>query len=93
MQSSVQLQPVARESRPRDADPTQAARASLRRSGYAALRLVNCDAHGDRVTLHGNVPTYHLKQLAQEFVQRVVGGRRVVNEIAVGRPVDQRASS
>lgn len=74
-------------------DLTRAVETSLGRSGYAALSFVSCDAHGDRVTLHGHVPTYHLKQLAQEFVQRVTGVQRVVNEIAVGRTVDRGTST
>jgi osmotically-inducible protein OsmY len=71
-----------------------AAAASLQDSGYAALSLVGCRAHGDRVVLDGSVPTYHLKQLAQTVVQRVAGVGRVDNQLAVRRPGDAlRATS
>ncbi len=101
MQSSLQSQIHPRRSlgqashpngRPA-ADLSEAAQASLGQSGYAALSYICCDVHGDHVTLQGRLPTYHLKQLAQECVQRVVGVGRVVNEIAVGWPLDQRPSS
>jgi osmotically-inducible protein OsmY len=56
---------------------------ALMRSGYAALAGVRCEVKGDRITLFGAVPTYHLKQLAQVFAQRVDGVGKVVNRIAV----------
>ena len=56
---------------------------ALVRSGYAALAGVGCEVNGERVVLFGAVPTYHLKQLAQVFAQRVDGVGKVVNRIAV----------
>jgi hypothetical protein len=72
----------------RDGDLLKAASASLHDSGYAALAFVGCEASGDRIILHGSVPSYHLKQLAQSIVARAVGGRRVENRLAVRRSVD-----
>jgi hypothetical protein len=57
--------------------------AALVRSGYAALSSVGCEVSDERVVLFGAVPTYHLKQLAQVFAQRVDGVGKVVNRIAV----------
>jgi hypothetical protein len=62
-----------------------AAVASLRNSGYAALAFVGCRVQADRIILDGSVPTYYLKQLAQAFVQRVAGMRRIDNRLAVRR--------
>jgi osmotically-inducible protein OsmY len=56
---------------------------ALMRSGYAALSSIGCEVNGERVILFGVVPTYHLKQLAQVFAQRIVGEGKVVNQIAV----------
>ena len=58
----------------------------LRDSGYLALREVACIAHDDEVHLHGRLPSYFLKQLAQEIAARVAGVRRVINRIDVCRP-------
>lgn len=35
------------------------------------------------VIIRGKVPTYYLKQLAQEAVRGAVGGRRLVNQVVV----------
>ena len=58
----------------------------LRRSGYMALRHVACIARGDLVYLQGRLPSYFLKQVAQELAARVEGVRRVINRIDVRRP-------
>jgi osmotically-inducible protein OsmY len=73
-------------SRPVSSTPAEvrtSAEAALRASGYAALALDHCDERDGEVVLKGNVPSYYLKQLAQSFVQRVVGAARVENRIAV----------
>jgi hypothetical protein len=57
--------------------------ASLATSGYAALAYIGCDVHHNRVILRGSVPSYHLKQLAQVFAQRVDGIGRVDNRLEV----------
>jgi osmotically-inducible protein OsmY len=59
---------------------------ALINSGYAALSFVGCDVDHNRVILHGCVPSYHLKQLAQVFAQRVEGIGRVDNRLDV-RPL------
>jgi osmotically-inducible protein OsmY len=55
----------------------------FRRSGYLALRDVSCVAYGDVLYLRGRLPSYYLKQVAQEVAASVVGARRLVNIIEV----------
>jgi hypothetical protein len=55
----------------------------LRRSGYLALREVACDTRGGIVRLRGCLPTYYLKQVAQETVAEVHDVRRIINRIIV----------
>ena len=64
----------------------QAAEKRLRASGYLALRDVSCIASGGVACLYGRVPSYYLKQLAQEIAAQVVGVRIVVNKIDVRAP-------
>src|SRR5215207_9458042 len=59
--------------------------ASLANSGYPALLLIGCDIDPNRVILRGSVPTYHLKQLAQVYAQRVEGVGRIDNRLEVRR--------
>jgi osmotically-inducible protein OsmY len=54
-------------------------------SGYAALGFVGCDVQQNQVILSGSVPSYHLKQLAQVFAQRVEGVGRIDNRLEVRR--------
>jgi osmotically-inducible protein OsmY len=64
----------------------EAVTASLTDSGYVDLICVECKVRDDEVVLEGSVPSYHLKQLAQTFAQRVAGVGRIVNRLAVSRP-------
>jgi len=50
-------------------------------------RWVQCRHHKGRVYLTGKVPTYYLKQLAQEAVRDIGGVDMIVNRITVGSPV------
>jgi len=58
----------------------------LRRSSYLALQDVSCIASDDVIYLHGCLPSYYLKQVAQEIAAGVDGVRRVINRIEVLRP-------
>jgi osmotically-inducible protein OsmY len=62
------------------------AQAALRRSSYFELRDISCDFSGGILTLHGCVPTYHLKQLAQASVAEVPGVVEVHNRVEVAVP-------
>ena len=59
----------------------------LQRSSYGALRRIRCDFQGDSGILHlrGSLPSYYLKQVAQELVGDVEGVRLVDNQIRVHR--------
>ncbi len=52
-------------------------------SGYLSLRDVSCIASDDVAYLDGRLPSYYLKQLAQEIAARVDGVRVVINKIEV----------
>ncbi len=45
-----------------------AAEQCLRSSPYSALKHVSCDCQGGVLVLRGCLPTYYLKQIAQEVV-------------------------
>jgi osmotically-inducible protein OsmY len=58
----------------------------LRRSSYLALHDISCLASDGVITLRGYLPSYYLKQVAQEIVSGVEGVRHVVNRIEVLAP-------
>lgn len=55
----------------------------LRRSPYSAIRRVSCEVRHATLVLHGRLPSYYLKQVAQETVARLDGVIQVVNEVEV----------
>ena len=61
----------------------------LRRSPYLALRNVSCFARDGVTYLHGCLPSYHVKQIAQELAAGVAGVCRVVNWIEVSAPSER----
>ena len=58
--------------------------AALQQSPYGSLRRVRCEMHEGMAVLHGKVPTFYLKQLAQELVKKIDTVELVVNRIHVG---------
>jgi hypothetical protein len=42
----------------------------LRTCSYLALRAIHCSYHNGILTLHGRVPTFYMKQIAQELVSK-----------------------
>src|SRR5262245_6969759 len=58
---------------------------SLRRTSYLSLRDVSCLSSEGVLFLHGNLPSYYLKQVAQEIASGVEGVHHVVNQIKVWR--------
>ncbi|HZW30609.1 MAG TPA: BON domain-containing protein [Isosphaeraceae bacterium] len=58
----------------------------LRQGPYLALRDVSCLARDGVIYLHGCLPSYHLKQIAQELAAGAAGVGRVVNRIEVSAP-------
>jgi hypothetical protein len=65
------------------AEVVERAESQLRRNAYVALKNIGCEYHDGVLTLHGCLPTYYLKQLAQEAVARIDGIGRIDNQIAV----------
>ena len=60
------------------------AESRLRSNSYLSLRNVSCDYHAGVLTLRGCLPTYYLKQMAQEVVAGVEGAEQISNQIEVG---------
>jgi hypothetical protein len=68
-------------------DPQAVAERGLRSSRYSALKHVSCDYQGGVLVLRGYLPSYYLKQIAQEVVSHQVQGvGRLDNQIQVVRP-------
>jgi hypothetical protein len=55
----------------------------LRQSPQPLLRRLKVEETGQEVVLTGTLPTYFLKQLAQETVRPLLGHRRLLNRIVV----------
>jgi hypothetical protein len=58
----------------------------LRSNPYLALKSVSCDYLDGVLFLRGRLPTYYLKQLAQEVVGGLEGVERIDNQIQVVTP-------
>lgn len=52
-------------------------------AGYPSLRRLNASLRGGAVVLRGAVPSFFLKQIAQEIALRVSRGETIHNEIDV----------
>jgi hypothetical protein len=61
----------------------------LRDNPYLALRNVSCECRCGVLVLRGCLPSYHLKQVAQEAVARLDGVQAVDNQIVVVRPASR----
>lgn len=64
-------------------DIEEAARIRLQVSPYRSIRRCSCTLDGRTLRLHGRVPTYHYKQLAQVAVAGLEGVDEIVNDIQV----------
>ena len=58
----------------------------LRSNPYLTLKSVSCDYLHGVLVLRGCLPTYYLKQLAQEVVGGLEGVERIDNQIDVPTP-------
>ena len=61
----------------------------LRRNPYLALKNVACDCREGVLVLRGCLPSYYLKQIAQEAVASLEGVERIDNEIQVVTPASR----
>lgn len=59
------------------------ARQRLDSSGYALLKLVQCEQKNGVIEIRGTVSSYFLKQIAQEQLRSIQGMTRIVNELEV----------
>lgn len=64
------------------AEPVTAAEA-LTHSPICQLRRLAVRADDDRVVITGVVSSYYLKQMAQETVRALIGGRTLLNNVEV----------
>ncbi len=55
----------------------------LRSSAFLPLRNLTCDARDGVLVLHGKVPTFYLKSLAQHLAGSVDGVVDIMNQIEV----------
>jgi osmotically-inducible protein OsmY len=71
-----------------DVDTATAATAiaKIRQAPYQALRRIECRCLNGVLTLSGRVPSYYLKQCAQELVGEVANVEHVNNELEVVPP-------
>jgi hypothetical protein len=67
-------------------DVAERAESELRRNSYVALKNVACEFRDGVLILNGCLPTYYLKQVAQEAVARLDGIARIENRIEVVAP-------
>ncbi len=65
-----------------------AAAGRLQATGYQGLAEVTCEFHEGVLTLHGRVPTFYLKQVAQTVVRALEDVTKIVNRIEVFAPPD-----
>jgi osmotically-inducible protein OsmY len=52
-------------------------------TGYAILRGLDVTVHDGIVILRGRVPSYHMKQVAQESARAITGIRQLRNQVEV----------
>ena len=62
---------------------------ALRESPIPALRRLSLEESDGAVMITGSVPSYYLKQLAQEAVIPLLGGRELYNQVTVVRQLAQ----
>ncbi|WP_425571295.1 BON domain-containing protein [Novipirellula rosea] len=58
-------------------------RRSLCNSSYRQLQYVRCHCKDGVVLLMGTVPSYFIKQMAQETVRRIAGVTQIDNQVEV----------
>ena len=68
---------------PRSLGLAERAESQLRRNRHLARKNISCEFDGDVLILRGCLPSYYLKQLAQESVAALSSAKRIVNQIAV----------
>ena len=72
-----------RSNAPTDAKTAEAAKRRILHQPHLAMQRLWCEFDQGRLHLRGQVPSFYLKQLAQEAVVGMEGVHQVVNEIEV----------
>lgn len=80
------LNPVCAQPETSQVSINELAERRLRSNPYLALKSVSCDCLDGVLFLEGCLPTYYLKQLAQEIVGGLQGVDRIDNQIQVLTP-------
>ncbi|MFK8114191.1 MAG: BON domain-containing protein [Rubripirellula sp.] len=70
----------------------QAVADRLEDCGHFLLRNVNVEVDNQRVVLTGTVPSYYMKQMAQETARKVCPNRQLTNDLNVPEEVVGQAS-
>ena len=55
----------------------------LQHCGYQSVRHISVHEHEGVLTLHGNLPSFYLKQIAQATVAKVPGVEQIHNRVQV----------
>ncbi len=69
--------------------PADLAERRLRSHPYLALKNISCDWQDGVLVLRGCLPSYYLKQVAQEVVARLAGVEALDNQIQVVTPASR----
>ena len=78
--------PTDRPNHPLSRQLTEVAQQRLADSPYFTIRNISCEYDAGLLRLHGRVPTFYHKQLAQEAVADLRGVLQVVNQTEVASP-------
>lgn len=62
------------------------AQALLRKTSHSVLSRIGCDFEQGVLKLEGRLPSFYLKQLAQEAVSDVEGVEEILNQVEVVTP-------
>jgi hypothetical protein len=68
---------------------TEMAERKLHSQPYQPLKNISCDWRDGVLVLQGSLPSYYLKQVAQEVVARLEGVDAIDNQIRVVTPAAQ----
>ena len=61
-------------------------RQCLQDASYYSLRRISCEFHEGILFLRGRVPSYYLKQVAQEIIRKIDGVEEIANRLEVAEP-------
>ena len=67
---------------------TQAVMLRLRSSPYRVLQILTCEFWRGHLIVCGTVPTYYMKQVAQETVRPIPGVEKITNRVSVQSTTD-----